>query len=310
MNNSFICQSLRHASQLSFWKCALTQGRDAALRRPRTRSACGTNYARHINPAEDCAAERGADGASAPSLPHAAFTLIELLVVIAIIAILAALLLPAISSAKRAAIVKQARVQISDIDNAINRYYTSYSRYPTTQNPGTNDFTYGGSAWGTSIVNAPGTWNVNNSEVIAILMDIQTYPVGGSNTVNFGHVKNTQQIKFLNATMVGVTNLPGVGPDLVYRDPWGNPYIISMDLNFNSTTEDAFYSLASVSQQQSGSAAGFNGLTDLSDSTGAANDYEYHGGAMVWSLGPDGKADVGFHANTGVNRDNVLSWQN
>ena len=42
---------------------------------------------------------------------------------------------------------------------------------------------------------------------------------------------------FLNATMSGDPTLPGVGPDLVYRDPWGNPYIITMDLNYDEQVQ-------------------------------------------------------------------------
>jgi len=30
---------------------------------------------------------------------------------------------------------------------------------------------------------------------------------------------------------------------------------------------------------------------------------------MVWSLGPDGQANVNIAADKGVNRDNVLSWK-
>jgi hypothetical protein len=34
---------------------------------------------------------------------------------------------------------------------------------------------------------------------------------------------------------------PGVGTDLVYRDPWGNPYIITLDLNYDEKARDACY---------------------------------------------------------------------
>ena len=236
-----------------------------------------------------------------------AFTLVELLVVIAIIGILAAILLPALSAAKKAAQIKKARLEISDLVSAINRYNTTYSRYPTAQDAGTNDFTYGSALTNVNPPLPPGTWQTNNSEVIAILMDVDKYPASNLPTVNAGHVKNTQQTKFLNPAMVSDPTMPGVGPDLIYRDPWGNPYIISMDLNYNENTQDAFYRLKAISQQTA--AAGIDGLFNPSDPTGNSDDYEYRGGVMVWSLGPDKKADSTVKADQGVNRDNVLSWK-
>ena len=53
---------------------------------------------------------------------------------------------------------------------------------------------------------------------------------------------------------------PGVGNDLVYRDPWGNPYIISMDLNYDDKCQDSFY-CKRVSSPGGSSTAGFFGLT-------------------------------------------------
>ncbi len=88
-----------------------------------------------------------------------------------------------------------------------------------------------------------------NSDVIAILMDITNYPGSSSPTANANYQKNPQQTLFLNAKLVSNTNLPGVGPDLVYRDPWKNPYIITMDLNADNQCKDAFYSLHNVSYQ-------------------------------------------------------------
>ena len=52
--------------------------------------------------------------------------------------------------------------------------------------------------------------------------------------------------------------LGGVDVNGVYRDPWGNPYIISMDLNYDENCKDAFYSLQSVSQENG--QTGWNGL--------------------------------------------------
>jgi hypothetical protein len=39
------------------------------------------------------------------------------------------------------------------------------------------------------------------------------------------------------------------------------------------------------------------------------DNWAYHGKVMVWSAGPDGKIDPLVPANTGVNKDNILSWQ-
>ena len=147
----------------------------------------------------------------------------------------------------------------------------------------------------------------NNCDVIAILMDISSTSVTSADA---NHQKNPQQTKFLNATMTSDSSSPGVGTDLVYRDPWGNPYIISMDFNYDEQCADAFYATHAVSfnSNSSNPQNGFNGLFN-SNSGGTGDDFLYRGKVMVWSAGPDKQIDPTSPANAGANKDNILSWQ-
>jgi len=242
---------------------------------------------------------------------YTAFTLVELLTVIAIIAILAALLLPALSAAKVHAQKTQAQLQVNQIATAIQNYDSAYSRMPISaaaqQAANTNDFTFGGLFQTPSSGLWPNPVSANyftsNSDVIAILMDITNTTV---TTANANNQKNPQQTVFLDAKMVSSTNVPGVGPDLVYRDPWGNPYVITMDLAEDNQCKDPFYSLTAVSGPTGNANPGLNGLVNPDNTQ---NNFLYHGNVMVWSAGPDKKIDPGNPANSGVNKDNVLSWQ-
>jgi prepilin-type N-terminal cleavage/methylation domain-containing protein len=265
------------------------------------------------------------------------FTLVELLTVIAIIAILAAMLLPVLSRVRLSAYKTQARVQVNDIATAIQAYDSAYGRFPVSPyaqqlaaaTSGGSDITYCGVYTNGAGVLWPGTGQpaasaciASNSDVIAILMDYTNYPGStyGGFTINTNYQKNPQKTIFLNAKLSGWdptspgAAVPGVGNDLVYRDPWGNPYIISMDLNYDGQCQDAFYGLRKVSQQSG--QTGYNGLMNATDAGGGGNDFRYHGSVMVWSMGPYGPGtpsassfDFGQPANSAANKNHILSWQ-
>lgn len=247
-----------------------------------------------------------------------AFTLVELLVVIAIIGVLASMLLPVVSKAKQKAQVVKAKTEISDLVGAINSYHATYSRYPaskdTRQSLGdaaetSPDFTwgtrYGGAYWRnkrnqevrveTMGINPRS--QANNSELIAILENLPVFR-NGQKTANVGNSLNPQGTTFLKAKDVDGPRTPGVGPDGVYRDPWGNPYIITIDLNYDDKCLDGLYRLNLVSG---------GGINGLSGEKGKDN-WALRSSVMVWSLGPDGLADPRTPALSGANRDNVLSW--
>jgi type II secretory pathway pseudopilin PulG len=252
-----------------------------------------------------------------------------MLVVIAIIAILAALLLPVLAGAKKAAQKKQAAMEISQIVGAIQQYDSVYGRFPVSapaqtqasQNAqaGLNpDVTYGGviqTPAGNMSVGTYVTANnafLTNNEVIAILMDLVKFP-NDTATVNANHQKNPQQTIFLNAKMSGYDPSkpdPQGGVDItgVYRDPWGNPYVISMDLNYDEQCRDAFYCSNFVSSPTAPATSnpGLNGL--ISPDTTVGNNFQYQGKVMVWSAGPDKMINPVMHADKDANKDNILNW--
>jgi len=210
------------------------------------------------------------------------FTLIEMLVVIAIIAILAGLLLPVLSKVKGKARVASARSDMQNLIGAIAAYEAEYSRPPASPQVeaevnGTTkpDFTYGAGG----VVNGYG-YESDNRVIMNILLNRDAAP-------NDGFKRNPRKLVTYNARIAPGPGSHGVLTNGVINDPWGNPYIITIDMNEDNKCRDAYYS-PQIGRD------------------------EIPGPVVIWSLGPDGK----FTAPTAnpperkaENADNVLSWR-
>ncbi|HEY5913785.1 MAG TPA: hypothetical protein VJA21_24615 [Verrucomicrobiae bacterium] len=242
-----------------------------------------------------------------------AFSLIELLTVTALIGLLAALILPALAREKTQAKKQRARLEMAQIISALTAYETVYGQFPVSAEVADSaalmeeDMTYGGIIQETHTWLAGPCYMTDNSELMAGLLDLD-YFGDGTPTVNSGHVQNPQRTKFLDASMHGGTNAaPGVGADGLYRDPWGSPYIVTLDLNGDGRARDVMYRQGVVAEDAQNPGRGLHGLIAMRNVSGRTV-YEAPARVLVWSAGPDRHLSNLQKADQGVNRDNILSW--
>ena len=199
----------------------------------------------------------------------AAFTLIELLVVIAIIIILAGLLFAGLRGAQEQARRTQAKNDLTQIVTAVNAYYTEYGKYPLPAGT-TTDTTYGSGS---------------NAELFYTLRAV----AGG--TMNAGNAANLRKIVFISPPDAKdqTNSRSGIKTsDGQWYDPWGTPYNVEIDGNYDNQILVNPYALNA-------------GATPLQI------------GVIAWSFGSDTQSQSvpgpAADKKAGTNDDDVISWQ-
>jgi prepilin-type N-terminal cleavage/methylation domain-containing protein len=154
-----------------------------------------------------------------------AFTLLELLVVIGIIGLLIGIMFPVVNAALNKAYKGRAQSEMAHLVAAIRSYYGDAGAMPVPiGDNGDPDRTYGGKGYADSRQNI----------VINILRGIDT--TNGKGRAYFD----------LDQDSLAGTDLAGNNYDKTegyYLDPWGNPYLICMDTDFDGSSR--FSGLAS-----------------------------------------------------------------
>lgn len=238
-----------------------------------------------------------------PTRPRSGFTLIELLTVIAIIAILMGLLLPALSAAKNAARRAQAKNDVTQFVTAVKAFYTDYGTYPIDPNIATTS----GSNVDVEYGNTADTYH--NFNVVNVLRadtsGSDTLQVSGSSPISV----NTRQVVYLDVPLVKTLTSPkaglGTGTETgnngkggEWYDPWGVPYIIAIDGNYDGYIDNT----------------GSTTMVLLKYSSGI-NYLQYNGGnalqtgCVAGSFGLDGVQGSVASPKSYTNSDDVLSWE-
>lgn len=154
-------------------------------------------------------------------------------------------------------------------------------------------------------------WQVSNAELMAILTDsvlnankFVAPPASGYAVVNDqdgNPVNNGSSLNPQHNVTINVKTTKGYGPsgisenDGVYRDPWGMPYIVTVDLDYDNRVLDPFPKAVGGSMAKA-----------------TSNDARtINAGVIAWSLGPDRGVEFNKPANLkgSLNFDNIYSWR-
>ena len=144
----------------------------------------------------------------------AAFTLIELLIVIVIIAILAAVSFPVFGMVMETVRKTEAEKDVQDLKQAISNYQLEYGRFP-----------YGGDQ---DVV-----LNTQDDDIMSILSSGEVHPLNTR-----GKTFHDGKLAKDGRDGVPVGGVYGSGDSIRMADPWGQPYYMIIDANYDNEVKN------------------------------------------------------------------------
>ena len=188
------------------------------------------------------------------------FTLVELLIVVGIVAVLAGLVLPAVIGGIQQGRITQAKSDLASIMMALKGVEGTYGKM--VKKSGSN-YSFDGNGLdaetngNSSVITLGGSSNTNQSAYNAFIAEL-TVP-GNSGFANASERNiNARKIKFLEprADFDPTVSYANQAAKL-WRDPWGNPYVIL--INVNGTDEIRVNSNKTIAAKAAGYSFGPNG---------------------------------------------------
>ena len=204
------------------------------------------------------------------------FTLVELFVVASVIIVLASLAFPVFQKVQNSARKTQAKNDLVQIVTAVNAFYTEYGKYPLPTTVTTDALARVG----------PGGSGINGP----LFNELRGLPAATLNTRLIVFM-SPPEAKDQTNSRNGIKTLDGQ-----LFDPWGMPYAISIDWNYDNQIPNPY--------------------TPNKGAGGPA----IRQGVIAWSLGNNGALGGGAAAGAGYSKENgnaneftssgdVISWQ-
>ena len=242
------------------------------------------------------------------------FTLVELLVVIGIIVLLAGLMVPAVISSKNKGMITQAKADMNAIKMALLAVERDYKTIFKPDSSGDYSFYKLSSSSGSSKKVSQlssglpgtckqlvlgGTGNKFSDKSVSNMVDAyygMIAELSAPKDVTSSNVNiNKRLIKFLDPRPDYVR-----GEDAtMWQDPWGNPYVVMIDSDYDGKVYIPFQSAKLVSTSTTAIPNQKSSCLELS------------GKVFLYSLGANGEDDGSFNAENGgkSTTDDIRNWE-